>query len=103
MTRATKAKPSKTAYQLVDGKAVWQLHATHGFPLEMSIPMLADRHHIPTWEALFLAAYHDGVRPAAMVNRLREILSDAYPKRMAARMQESLQQMPEYLWRKHGI
>ena len=63
----------------VDGAKVWRLHATEGFPLELSIPLLADRGAYPRWMELVQAALHDGVNPKAFERRLGDICRDSYP------------------------
>lgn len=69
---------------LVDGAAIWTLHATHGFPVDLSIPMLASEDCVPTWVPLLEAARRDGADMERLVTRLCEAVSDGYPPDIAA-------------------
>lgn len=73
---------------LIDGAKVWHLHATHGFPLEMSIPLLWDRGIIPTWKELIDSAKRDGAK--RIKDRLSAIIGDTYPPEMKAEMRRRL-------------
>lgn len=75
---------------LVDGAEVWKLHATHGLPLEISIPMLADAGHIPTWDRLVEAAERDGTNRERLMRRLHDIVGDAFDVGTAAAIREAL-------------
>ena len=78
--------PLLTDTTLVDGARIWELHATHGFPLEMSIPMLADRGYVPTWDRLFAAAERDGANRDRLKRRIHETMGDAYDAETATEM-----------------
>lgn len=69
---------------LVSGKAVWDLHATHGYPLEMSLADLADRRAVPEWDQLLLAAKADGTNIPRLLRRLDDAVADAYPPEIAS-------------------
>lgn len=80
---------SKTASKrFVDGALVWKLHATYGFPLELSVPFLWDRGFMPTWKELIDAAERDGMK--TIRDRLSAVFGDAYPPDMAREMRERL-------------
>lgn len=64
---------------VVDGAAIWSLHATHGFPIEFSLAALADRNAVPSWDRLMNAARADGVHMIRFMRRLEEAIMDAYP------------------------
>lgn len=67
----------KADFQLISGANVWQLHATHGFPLEISIPMLIDqRQQIPIWTELFDVAAKDGTSMRRLIDRVELLLGD---------------------------
>lgn len=59
---------------------MWKLHATHGFPIELSIPLIAERGWMIDWMGLMDAAKRDG---ANVTNRLWDIVGDAYPPEIA--------------------
>jgi alanyl-tRNA synthetase len=73
---------------LIDGADVWGLHATYGFPLELSLPILADRGYIPTWDKLFAAAEADGANPERLLRRVYEIVGDAYDSETATAIRD---------------
>lgn len=76
---------------LVRGEVVWRLHATHGFPLEVSIPLLADRGYCPTWLDLIAAAETDGAKRGPLLRRLDPIIGDSYDAETAAAIRARLQ------------
>lgn len=80
-------------YRLIDGAEVWKLHATYGFPLEMSLPILADRSYIPTWDSLLLAADKDGADLPRLCRRLHDAVGDAYPAETALHIREGLDRL----------
>ena len=63
---------------LVDGAVVWQLHATHGLPLDVSIPILLARGDVLTWEPLLRAARADGADPVAVLDRCAAAVRDSH-------------------------
>lgn len=77
-------------YCLVDGERIWWLHATHGFPLEFSIPMLADRGYVPTWDRLVGAAQADGANMEHLGRRLSHAVGDGYPPEFAAEVRKRM-------------
>lgn len=83
--------------KIIDGTQLWALHATHGFPLEVSVPMVGDHDAVPDWLGLFRAARRDGVNVPALVRRLDAIVGDAYPPPIATAIRERLALMPAYL------
>lgn len=68
---------------LIDGHRIWNLHATHGFPLELSIPELADQGYIPTWVPLLKAAERDGTNMERLVEKICSACYDGYKKEVA--------------------
>lgn len=64
--------------KVIPGNQVWQWHATHGFPLELSLPLLADRGLVPSWDTLLEAARKDGANVRTLVRRLQAAALDAY-------------------------
>jgi len=79
--------------KVVDGALVWKLHATYGFPLELSLPILADRGLVPAWDRLLDAAAADGADVARLIRRLDESCGDAYPPDMADFIRAGLQHL----------
>ena len=77
--------------RLVRGEVVWRLHATHGFPLELSIPLLADRGLCPTWFDLLAAAERDGAKRSALVRRIMDIVGDAFDPETAHAIRTKLE------------
>jgi len=75
---------------LIDGAEVWKLHATHGFPLDFSIPLIADREGMITWDRLIAAATRDGVNVARLLRQLQDIVGDAYPPSVAEEIRRRL-------------
>jgi len=70
-------------YTFIDGETVWKIHATHGFPLELSIPELAERGFMVTWLELLIAAQKDGANLETLIARLEAIACDSYPKHIS--------------------
>jgi len=70
--------------KLIDGDAIWRLHAQDGFPVELALPFLADNGEVPTWEPLLLAAKADGANIPRLVARLKGAVADAYRPDAAA-------------------
>ena len=70
-------------YKLFDGARLWAIHATHGFVIELSIPELAKCGYVPTWDKLILAAAKDGANLRVLVDRLKGIVIDSYPRDFA--------------------
>ena len=64
--------------RLIDGAKIWELHATHGFPIEFSIPLLAERGYCPTWVELVREALKDGVNLPRLLGRLDSVIGDSY-------------------------
>lgn len=64
--------------KVVSGAEVWRWHATHGVPLEISLPMLADKGLVPTWDALLDSARKDGANEKTLIRRLQSAALDAY-------------------------
>ena len=77
-------------YKLIDGATVWKFHATHGFVVELAIPALAKKGYIPTWDKLILSAAKDGANLRVLVNRLKGIVVDSYPREIAFVIREKL-------------
>ena len=82
---------------LIDGAALWRLHAQDGFPLEMSLPELAARGAVPTWDALLRAAEADGANLSRLATRLHEVIGDAWPPDVAAEIRRRLTLLMETL------
>ena len=62
----------------VPGDQLWALHATHGLPLEVALPLLADRGYVVSWLDLLAAAERDGANRPRLIRRLRDIITDSY-------------------------
>lgn len=77
-------------YKLIDGAKVWEMHATHGFVVDLAIPELARKGFIPTWDKLILAAAKDGANLRVLVRRLQGIVIDSYPREFAFVIREKL-------------
>ena len=86
----------------MDGGTIWMMHATHGFPLELSIPMLADRDQVPDWVGLIRAALRDGVNLPGLLRRLDAVVGDSYEATTAAAIRQRLTKVPDYLTREGG-
>ena len=76
--------------RLVSGAEVWRWHATHGVPLEISLPMLADRGLVPTWDTLLDYAHKDGANEKTLIRRLQSAAQDAYGKDVGRVISERL-------------
>ena len=76
--------------KLIDGEKVWFWHATHGIPIEFSIPEIAKRGYIPTWDKLLIAAMHDGADIPKLIRRLQGIAVDSYSYDFAKVIQTKL-------------
>jgi alanyl-tRNA synthetase len=85
---------------ILDGKVIWSLHATHGFPLEISIPMIADKGFVPSWDRLLNAAKKDGTNIDRLVGRLQDIARDAYAEPTSNIIAERLPKLNNWLKRK---
>jgi alanyl-tRNA synthetase len=68
---------------VIDGKIVWNLHATHGLPVEVSLELLARCGLVPSWDRLLTAAQADGTNIARLKSRLSDAIADAYPAHAA--------------------
>lgn len=75
--------PSCDCGHIVDGAQLWALHATRGFPIELSIPLLAAQGYVASWDALLEAAKRDGANMDRLTDRLCEAVADAYPHPIA--------------------
>ena len=64
--------------RVVDGKTVWVWHATHGFPLELSLPLLYAEGRVPSWDRLIAAARADGANVRGLLRRLVDTIRDNY-------------------------
>ena len=64
--------------ELIDGEQVWAWHATYGFPLEMSLTILAERGFVPTWDRLLESAKKDGTNLPRLIDRIIAAAYDAY-------------------------
>lgn len=84
------AKKSKKLKYLIDGAEVWKMHATHGIAIETTIPELAEKGYVPTWDKLLNAAMQDGTDIPQLVRRLQGIAVDSYPPKFAKVVQEKL-------------
>ncbi len=73
----------ESQYILFDGAKVWKMHATNGFTIEFSIPELAKYGYVPTWDKLLIAAAKDGANLRVLVDRLKGIVIDSYPREFA--------------------
>lgn len=77
--------------KVIPGELVWCLHATHGFPLELSLPILAAKYDaIPAWRELLDAARADGTNLDRLVRRIQEVAGEAYPPEAASHVREKL-------------
>jgi hypothetical protein len=74
----------------VPGNEVWKWHATHGFPLEMSLPLLAERGYVPTWDTLWEGAMKDGANPQTLLRRLQAAAMDAYGREVGQLISDRL-------------
>jgi len=54
------------------------MHATHGFPLELSLPILAGKGYVPAWDRLLEAARRDGANIARLVSRICSLAGETY-------------------------
>ena len=86
----TRTVADEPQYKLIDGATVWKLHATHGFVVECSIPELAKHGYVPTWDKLIFAAAKDGANLRVLVDRLKGIVIDSYPREFALVIREKL-------------
>jgi alanyl-tRNA synthetase len=93
-----KEEVQESGYSLIDGEKVWYLHATHGFVVELSLPLLADRGFIPTWDRILDAAESDGVNIRRLVERLKIAAEDAYEPRVSRRVKKGLDLL--LVWRR---
>ncbi len=82
---------------VIDGARLWALHATHGFPLEFSVPMAGDHDAVPDWLGLLRAARKDGANIPALIRRLDAVVGDAYAPPIAEAIRERLSLLPAYL------
>ena len=80
---------------LIDGKIVWTLHATHGMPLEMTLNILAEKNQIPTWDRLLESAKKDGAKLDRLSERIIIAVSDSYPGDVAAIVRQKLPRLVE--------
>ena len=76
--------------KLIDGGEVWKWHATHGIPVEFTIPELAKRGFTPTWDKLLTAAMYDGADVPKLIRRLQGIAVDSYSHDFAKVIQMKL-------------
>jgi len=79
-----------SGYELIQGERVWEIHATHGFVLDICLVELANEGYIPTWDTLLTAAQKDGTNIPRLVKRICQIAEDAYPKRVADVIKDKL-------------
>lgn len=80
----------KNPTKLIDGEEVWRWHATHGIPLEFTIPEIAKLGFVPVWDKLLLAAMKDGANIPKLIRRLQGIAIDSYPHDFAKVVQKKL-------------
>ncbi len=85
---------------LIDGKLVWVAHATHGLPLEISLPILFDEGIMPTWDTLLGAAQQDGANIERLVSRLVVIAGDVYPPEVNDVVRQKLPLLEKKIWRR---
>ena len=64
--------------RIISGSDVWQLHATHGLPLEDSLAKLASEQIVPSWDEFFVAARNDGANLRTLQARVSFAVKDAY-------------------------
>lgn len=77
--------------KIVPGAKVWALHATHGFPLELSLPLMAAKYDaLPSWLPLLEAAQADGANMERLVRRIAEIAGEAYDPETAKVIRDRL-------------
>jgi hypothetical protein len=76
--------------ELIRGCEVWKWHATHGFPLEVSLPLLAERGYVPTWDTLWVSAMKDGANPQTLLRRLQAAVMDAYGREVGQLISDRL-------------
>ena len=67
----------------IDGKLIWKMHATHGLPLEIAIPMAASMDYMPTWLDILCAASDDGAIWDTLIPRLQDCAMDSYEDSIA--------------------
>jgi hypothetical protein len=84
-------------YEFIDGKVVWDLHATHGLPIEFSIPIIALRGQVPTWESFFRAAKTDGANLRRLADRVAMAVKDSYPRDFALEVEKRLPLLLDYI------
>ena len=82
-------------YKLIDGKAIWEMHATHGLPIEISIPMAASMSYMPTWLDILCAASDDGAKWGILIPRLKDCAMDAYESDVAKEICKKLNSILE--------
>lgn len=80
----------KPLYYKLSGFKFWELHATHGFTLELLLPELAKEGMIPIWHQIFIAAHNDGANLKRLCTRLVCAVEDSYPKEVAMAVAEKL-------------
>lgn len=64
----------------MDGRKVWEMHATHGLPLEVSLMELGRKGIMVTWLDLLEAASRDGADWCTLIPRLQFAVKEAYPE-----------------------
>lgn len=69
--------------RLIDGKLLWELHATHGVALETTLFIFAERNLVPTWNRIFEFAEKDGTNILRMRDRIIRAVRDSYSYEIA--------------------
>jgi hypothetical protein len=85
---------------MVDGSAIWRLHATHGVPLDISVPECGRRGIMITWLKLLIAADKDGANWTTLIPRLCTAIEDGYPRELSGpicrRLRDIAAMIPDY-------
>jgi hypothetical protein len=85
-------------YSLIDGKLIWEMHATHGLPIEFCLVICQYKGLIPTWEPLLRAAHADGSNLRRLVDRIIAAVNDAgYSKDVVTNVTNQLPLLPLYI------
>ncbi len=79
--------------QLIDGKLAWDMQATHGLPIDITLEFLWEKRTIPTWDRLLLAASKDGTKIPNLVDRICLYAEYIYPKQIADHVKSNLHEV----------
>jgi hypothetical protein len=75
---------------VIDGAKVWEMHATHGLPLEVTLMELGRRDIMVSWHELLEAASRDGAGWDTLIPRLQFAVREAYPQALSEVINERL-------------